>query len=170
MILAGANRVSAAFQLRFSSLEVFILFGDFVWSQNIRVPQSQTFGQILFCVSAAFQLAKTGGSPSKTGVGRDESVADTRQYVFGRRKVGVARRPSAMEGAGGVGGAGAFGVLASRLKGGHGRWCMVVEEEVDITFLPPKPKVKVKKEKKKEKAAVKAAADAATAEEAACRG
>ena len=37
----------------------------------------------------------------------------------------------------------------------------MTEEEVDITFLPPKPKVKVKKEKKNEKTAVKAAADAA---------
>jgi hypothetical protein len=87
------------------------------------------------------------------GVGRGESVADTRPYVFGRRKVGVARKPSAMVDAGGVGGAGAFGALASTEED-------VVEEEVDITFLLPKPKVKVKKEKKKEKAAVKAAADA----------
>ena len=88
-------------------------------------------------------------------------VADTRPYVFGRREVGVARRPSAMVDAGGVGGAGAFGALASTEE-------EVVEEEVDITFLLPKPKVKVKKEKKKEKAAVKAAADAA--EEAGSRG
>jgi hypothetical protein len=36
----------------------------------------------------------------------------------------------------------------------------VAEEEVDITFLPPKPKEKVK-EKRKEKAAMRAAVDAA---------
>ena len=51
--------------------------------------------------------------------------------------------PSAMVDAGGVGGAGAFGALASAEE-------EVVEEEVDITFLPLKPKVKEKKEKKKE--------------------
>ena len=51
VISSGANRVSAAFQfqLRSSSLMVF-------WSQNIRIPQSQTFGQPFFlwfsCVSA----------------------------------------------------------------------------------------------------------------------
>ena len=82
-IFAGANRVSAAFQLhfscvsaafqlrfscvsatfqlRFSSLEVLLKSFLFRWSQNIRVPQSQTFGQTFcVCVSAAFQLAKTG--------------------------------------------------------------------------------------------------------------
>ena len=52
-------------------------------------------------------------------------------FRFGaRRKVGVARRPSAMVDAGGVGGAGAFGALASTEE-------EVVEEPVDITFLPP---------------------------------
>ena len=98
---------------------------------------------------------------TEKGVGRGDSVADTRSYVFGRREVGVARRPSAMVDAGGVGGAGAFGALALAPSTEE----EVVEEEVDITFLLPKPKVKVKKEKKKEKAAVKvltkAAADAA---------
>ena len=49
----------------------------------------------------------------------------------------------------GVGGAGAFGALAS-----------AEEEVVDITFLPPKPKKKEKKERE-EKATVQAAADAA---------
>jgi hypothetical protein len=102
---------------------------------------------------------------AEKGVGRGESLAYTRPHVFGRRKVGVARRPSAMVdagGAGGAGGAGAFGALASTEE-------EVVEEEVDNTFLLPKPKVKVKKETKKEKAAVKAVADAAAdaAEEAA---
>jgi hypothetical protein len=77
-------------------------------------------------------------------------------FRFGaRRKVGVARRPSAMVDAGGVGGAGAFGALASAEEE------VAEEEEVDITFLPPKPRVKGRKEKTKEKAAVKAAADAA---------
>ena len=65
VIFAGANRVSVTFQLRFSSLEVFVCENSLFLSQNIRVPQSQTFGQIfVFCVSAAFQLAKTGCSPS----------------------------------------------------------------------------------------------------------
>ena len=65
----------------------------------------------------------------------------------------MARKPSAMVDAGGVGGAGAFGALASTEED-------VVEEEVDITFLLPKPKVKVKKEKKKKKTTVKATTDA----------
>ena len=72
--------------------------------------------------------------------------------AFGRRKVGVVKRPSAVEGAGGVSGAGAFGALAAR------------EEEVDITFSLPKPRRKEKKEKRKEKAAVEAAVDAAEKE------
>jgi hypothetical protein len=80
-------------------------------------------------------------------------AVDRRPFVFGRKKVGVARRPSAMVDAGGVGGAGAFGALASTEE-------EVVEEEVNIIFLPPKPKVKEKEEKKKEKTAVMAAADA----------
>ena len=37
----------------------------------------------------------------------------------------------------------------------------MVDESVDITFLPPKPKGKQKEKEKKEKAAVKAAANAA---------
>ena len=56
--------------------------------------------------------------------------------------------------AAGVGGAGAFGALASTEE-------EVVEEEVDITFLPPKPKEKERAKEKEKKAAVKAAADAA---------
>ena len=44
--------VSAAFQLRFSSLFFFLRL-LFFWSQNIRVPQGQTFGQTFLCV---FQL------------------------------------------------------------------------------------------------------------------
>ena len=73
------SRVSAAFQPRFSSLEIFSLWRFFLWSQNIRVSQSQTFGQKFdFCVSAAFQLAKTGCSPSVrralTSNGRREAV------------------------------------------------------------------------------------------------
>ena len=87
-------------------------------------------------------------------VGHGESVVDTRPFVFGRKRVGVVKRPSAVEGAGGVGGAGAFGALASREE-------EVVKEEVNITFSLPKPRVKEKKEREKEKAAVKAAADAA---------
>ena len=59
VIFSGANRVSAAFKLRFSSLEVF--FGPKISA----FPKSQAFGQtFLFCVSAAFQLAKAGCSPS----------------------------------------------------------------------------------------------------------
>ena len=94
---------------------------------------------------------KTAGK----GVERDVEAVDRRPFVFGRKKVGVARRPSAMVDAGGVGGAGAFGALASAEEE------VAEEEEVDITFLPPKPRVKGRKEKTKEKAAVKAAADAA---------
>ena len=86
-------------------------------------------------------------------VGHGAEAVDRRPVVFGKRRVGVARRPSAMVDAGGVGGAGTFGALASAEE-------EVVEEEVDIIFLPPKPKVKEKKEKKKEKTAA-AAADAA---------
>jgi hypothetical protein len=87
-------------------------------------------------------------------VGHGAEAMDRRHFVFGRRRVGVVKRPSAVEVAGGVGGAGAFGALAPAEE-------EVAEEEVDITFLLPKPKVKVKKEKRKEKAAVKAAVDAA---------
>jgi hypothetical protein len=93
---------------------------------------------------------KTAGK----GVERDVEAVDRRPFVFGRKKVGVARRPSAMVDAGGVGGAGAFGALASAEEK------EVVEEEVDITFLLPKPKEKVK-EQRREKAAVRAAVDAA---------
>ena len=76
-------------------------------------------------------------------------------FSFGaRRRVGVARRPSAMVDAGCVGGAGAFGALASADE-------EVSEEEVDITFLPSKPKKKEKAKETKKKKAVKAAADAA---------
>ena len=93
---------------------------------------------------------KTAGK----GVERDVEAVDRRPFVSGRKKVGVARRPSAMVDAGGVGGAGAFGALASAEEK------EVVEEKVDITFLLPKPKEKVK-EKRKEKAAMRAAVDAA---------
>ena len=73
LIFSGANRVSAAFQL---SGGLFFLFGTF-WSQNIRVPQSQTFGpmnsfvfQLRFSgVSVAFQLAEKGCSPSAASTG-----------------------------------------------------------------------------------------------------
>jgi hypothetical protein len=46
-------------------------------------------------------------------VGHDVEAMDRRPFVFGRRRMGVVKRPSAMEVAGGVGGAGAFGALAS---------------------------------------------------------
>jgi chemotaxis protein histidine kinase CheA len=76
-------------------------------------------------------------------------------FSFGaRRRVGVARRSLAMVDVGGVGGAGAFGALASTEE-------EVVEEPVDITFLPPKPKEKRKAKEKKKETVVKAAADAA---------
>ena len=93
---------------------------------------------------------KKGGETRYGGVG---TKAVDGPFVFGRRRVGVVRRPSAVEEAGGVGGAGAFGALASRLEERE-------EEEVDITFSLPKPKEKVK-EKRKEKAAVKVAVGAA---------
>ena len=44
-------------------------------------------------------------------VGHGAEAVVRRPFVFGRKRVGVVlKRPSAMEGAGGVGGAGAFGV------------------------------------------------------------
>ena len=76
-----------------------------------------------------------------------------RPFVFGRKKVGVARGPAVVKGAGGIGGAGAFGVLALPEED-------EVQEPVNITFLPPQPKEKMS-EKKNENAAVKAVADAA---------
>ena len=88
------------------------------------------------------------------GVDRDVEAVDRRPFVFGRKKVGVGRRPSAMVDAGGVGGAGAFGALASTEE-------EVSEKEVDITLLPPKPKKKEKAKETKQKAVVKAATDAA---------
>ena len=81
--------------------------------------------------------------------GSNASVAHWKPFVFGRRKVGVVKKPSVVEGAGGVGDAGAFGALASLEKD-------EVEEPVNITFLLPKPRGNEKKEKKKEKAAVNA--------------
>ena len=79
VIFPGANRVSAAFQLRFScvsvafqlrfsSLEVFFLRLLFLWSQNIRVPQSQTFGQTFFFVfHLRFNWQKRGAHPLNYG-------------------------------------------------------------------------------------------------------
>ena len=84
---------------------------------------------------------------------RDGKSEGVRPFVFGRKKVGVARGPAMVKGAGGIGGAGAFGVLALPEED-------EVEEPVNVTFLPPQPKEK-KSEKKEEKAAVKAVADAA---------
>ena len=98
------------------------------------------------------EKATKGGETRYGGVG---TKAVDGPFVFGRRRVGVVRRPSAVEEAGGVGGAGAFGALASRLEEREEE-----EEEVDITFSLPKPKEKVK-EKRKEKAAVKVAVGAA---------
>ena len=71
VIFAGANRVSAAFQLRFScvsaafqlrfsSLEDFFSEASFFWSQNIRVPQSQTFGQTFFLCFSCVSAGKNG--------------------------------------------------------------------------------------------------------------
>ena len=81
--------------------------------------------------------------------GSNASVAHWKPFVFGRRKVGVVKKPSVVEGAGGVGDAGAFGALASLEKD-------EVEEPVNITFLLPKPRGNEKKQMKKEKAAVNA--------------
>ena len=69
-------------------------------------------------------------------VGHGAEAADRRPFVFGRRRVGVARRPSAMVDAGGVGGAGAFGALASAEEK------EVVEEEwtSPFSFLSQKRK------------------------------
>ena len=96
---------------------------------------------------------KTAGNDGKRG-GRAGIV---RLFVFERKKVGVARGPRVVKGAGGIGGAGhgagAFGVLALPEED-------EVEEPVNITFLPPQPKEKMS-EKKNENAAVKAVADAA---------
>ena len=92
---------------------------------------------------------KTAGNDGKRG-GRAGIV---RPFVFERKKVGVARGPRVVKGAGGIGGAGAFGVLALPEED-------EVEEPVNITFLPPQPKEKMS-EKKNENAAVKAVADAA---------
>ena len=91
VIFAGANRVSATFQLRFSyvsaHLKFFIFERSFFLSQNIRVPQSQTFGRtFVFCVSAAFQLAKTGCSPSEYFVAGAEPEQG---YRSGGASVGV---------------------------------------------------------------------------------
>ena len=91
---------------------------------------------------------KTAGNDGKRG-GRAGIV---RPFVFERKKVGVARGPRVVKGAGGIGGAGAFGVLALPDED-------EVEEPVNVTFLPPQPKEKIS-EKKNEKAAVKAEADA----------
>ena len=108
------------------------------------------------CVGAGGEAADAAVAEADSGNGRTAEkktvdkdmghgaeAVDRRPFVFGRRRVGVARRPSVMADAGGVGGAGVFGALASAEE-------EVVEEEVDITFLPLKPKVKEKKEKKKE--------------------
>ena len=51
--------VSAAFQLRFSSLEGFFSETSSFWSQNIRVPQSQTF--LVFQLRFSWQ--KRGAHP-----------------------------------------------------------------------------------------------------------
>jgi hypothetical protein len=64
----------------------------------------------------------TGRKTAGKGVERDVEAVDRRPFVFGRKKVGVARRPSAMVDAGGVGGAGAFGALASAEEKEPRRW------------------------------------------------
>ena len=60
---------------------------------------------------------KTAGK----GAERDVEAADWRPFAFGRKKIGVARRPSAMANSGG---AGAFDALASAEEG------VVVEEDM----------------------------------------
>ena len=84
VIFSGANRVSAAFQLRFScvsaafqlrfsSLEVF--FETFFVPKYPRSSKSNFWSNFVFCVSAAFQLAKTGCSPSDAdGDGRPDET------------------------------------------------------------------------------------------------
>ena len=88
MIFSGANRVSAAFQLRFSYVSAafqlrfscvsaaFQLRFSYVSAHSIflrlffwvpkypRSSKSNFWSNSFFCVSAAFQLAKTGCSPS----------------------------------------------------------------------------------------------------------
>ena len=95
---------------------------------------------------AAEAVVRVGGSSDKiaekggeTRYGRVGTKAVDGLFVFGRRRVGVVKRPSAVEEAGGLGGAGAFGALESR--GGE------EEEVVGITFLLPKPKEKVKEKR-----------------------
>ena len=81
LIFPGANRISAAFQLRFSSVEEGGVWKE-NWSQNIRVPQNQTFGQIYLFV---FQLAKTGCSPSvfqPTPLCKQSRQLDSRELVL----------------------------------------------------------------------------------------
>ena len=76
VIFSGANRVSATFQprfscvsaaiqLRFSSLR-FLSFeiSVFLVPKYQRSSKSNFWSNFLLCVSAAFQLAKTGCSPS----------------------------------------------------------------------------------------------------------
>ena len=64
VICSGANRAPAAFQLRFCSLEVLSFLDFFIGSQNIRVPQSQTFGQTYFFVfQLRFSWQKQGAHP-----------------------------------------------------------------------------------------------------------
>ena len=81
--------------------------------------------------------------------GSNASVADWKPFVFGWKKVDVKKKPSAEEGAAGVGGAGAFGALALPEED-------EVEEQVNITFLLPKPRGNERSQKEKEKAAVNA--------------
>ena len=81
-------------------------------------------GEARDAAAAVRQTAAMAGAAERRtagkGVGRGERRRTRRPFVFGRRKVGVARRPSAMVDAGGVGGAGAFGALASTEEGGGG--------------------------------------------------
>ena len=123
------------------------------------------------CAAAGGEVTDAAAAAVRVGSGNDKTTekggearfggvgakAVDGPFVFGRRRVGVVKRPSAVEGAGGVGGAGAFGALAAREEE------VVVEAEVDITFSLPKPRRKEKKEKRKrkEKATVKAAVDVA---------
>ena len=78
------------------------------------------------CGNGRTSERKTAGK----GVERDVEAVDRRPFVFGRKKVGVTRRSSAMVDAGGVGGAGAFGALASAEEE------EMVEEAVDICDGP----------------------------------
>lgn len=89
----------------------------------------------------AEEADKGGGSEVEKDMGCGVKVDAVRPFVFDRRKVGAARRPTVVKGAGGIACAGAFGMLALLEEA-------EVEEPVNITFLPPQPMSKKSKEKK----------------------